>query len=166
MDLEEASVRANIALTQKKVLNEIDDDEYGQSEEYIALCTDVDKVTLKLLYNKICDGRLDAALGLIQRLHLEDTFDVAIKMADRHRQNKLASLIEEEKLRRFSAEEGEDGDYDDYEGASSILMDRFDHASRGSSQISPESSQFQQKKRSMVLQEREMETVTKKHRTD
>ena len=142
----------------------MDDGEYGQSEEYVSLLTEVDKVTLKLLYNKICDGQLDAALGLAQRLHMEDTFEVAIKMADRHRQNKLASLIEDEKLRRYPEEEDVDDGYDDgnYEsGATSThLMDRFENAS---SQISPEAGL---NKRSMVSHGSEAETVTKKHRFD
>jgi hypothetical protein len=41
LDLEEASVRTNLALSQKKLLNEMDDDLYEESEEYRTLCKNV-----------------------------------------------------------------------------------------------------------------------------
>lgn len=41
MDLEEASVRSNLALSQKKLIHELDGELYDESEEYRALCTDV-----------------------------------------------------------------------------------------------------------------------------
>lgn len=98
-------------------------------------------MTLKLIYNKICDGQLDAALGLVARLHLEETFNVAIKMAERFRHNKLSDFIEEEMLRRFPPDQDDgnnnpygDGD-DQYDDA--YTDDRHDILS-SSSQISPE----------------------------
>ena len=124
-----------------------------------------DKVTLKLLYNKICDGQLDAALGLVNRLHLEETFDVAIKMADRHRQNDLAEKIENEKVRRFAPveeEEGYDDDNDDSYGATSTHLDRYE----ASSQISPEAAQTQKTKKRLMRNQERGQIATKKHRFD
>ncbi|KAL3940297.1 MAG: hypothetical protein SGARI_001024 [Bacillariaceae sp.] len=189
LDLEEASVRANLALSQKKLVNEMDGDAYEDDDEYQALCTDVvrihaccsggtrcwplcasfsqsifsflhifcilqDKVTLKLLYNKICAGQLDAALGLVYRLHKEETFDVAIKMADRHRQNGLAERIEDEKYRRFPPIEEEQGDYEDEDdyGANttnSTHLERYE----SSSQISPEAGQTLKLKKRLLMKE-------------
>ncbi|KAG7356256.1 minichromosome loss protein Mcl1 related protein [Nitzschia inconspicua] len=162
MDLEEASVRANLALSQKKLINELDGEMYDESDEYRALCTDVDKVTLKLIYNKICDGQLDAALGLVARLHLEETFTIAIKMADRFRHNKLSDYIEEEMLRRFPPSDGEDDGYDDNDAHHDDVYtdDRFDKLS-GSSQISPEA----QPKRA-VQSEDGIAVISKKRRYD
>ena len=41
LDLEEASVRSNLALSQNKLINEMNGDAYEESDEYQSLCTDV-----------------------------------------------------------------------------------------------------------------------------
>lgn len=46
LDLEEASVRANLALSQKKLVHELDGELYEESEEYRSLCTDVVRTIL------------------------------------------------------------------------------------------------------------------------
>ena len=58
-------------------------------------------------------GKLERALDLVDRLHLEKSFDLAMKIADHH--HKLVDLIEEAKERRFG---GQDDDEDDDQGAS------------------------------------------------
>lgn len=44
-------------------------------------------------------GKLERALDLVDRLHLEKSFDLAIRLADHNR--KLVELIEEAKNRNF-----------------------------------------------------------------
>ena len=93
-----------------------------------------------MIYNKICDGQLDAVLGLVGRLHLEETFNVAIKMAERFRHNELSDLIEETMQQRFPQEHDEnDQSYEDGGDEFDVYTDdRVDKFS-SSSQISPES---------------------------
>jgi hypothetical protein len=187
LDLEEASVRTNLALSQKKLLNEMDGDLYEESEEYRTLCKNVvrpshlvkkkctywrnvshsdsslflivqDKVTLKLIYNKICDGQLDAALGLVARLHLLETFDVAIKMSERFRHNKLSNCIEDEMFRRFPPNEPEM----DVHRTDDDSDDPYEHLSPGtrSSQVSPEA----QPQRHDVQHPDSFQVISKKRR--
>ncbi len=47
-------------------------------------------------------GKLERALDLVERLHLEKSFDLAMVLADDHR--KLLNLIEDAKERRFGGE--------------------------------------------------------------
>jgi chromosome transmission fidelity protein 4 len=56
-------------------------------------------------------GKLERALDLVERLHLEKSFDLAMKIADHHR--KLVDLIEDAKDRRFGNEDDYDDDEDD-----------------------------------------------------
>jgi hypothetical protein len=63
-----------------------------------------DKVTLKLFAATVDDGKLEAALELVNRLHLEKSYDLAIRLADRH--DKLADMIEDAKERKFGYDEG------------------------------------------------------------
>ena len=46
-------------------------------------------------------GKLERALDLVERLHLEKSFEIAMTIADHHR--KLVDLIEDVKERRFSS---------------------------------------------------------------
>jgi hypothetical protein len=48
-------------------------------------------------------GKLERALDLVERLHLEKSFEIAMTIADHHR--KLVDLIEDVKERRFSSME-------------------------------------------------------------
>jgi hypothetical protein len=54
-------------------------------------------------------GKLERALDLVDRLHLEKSYDLAMTIADKHR--KLVSLIEDKKTHRFRSY-GEDEDED------------------------------------------------------
>lgn len=80
-------------------------------------------------------------------------------MAERFRHNKLSDYIEEEMLRRFPPEDGQNDGYDD-EHYEAHTDDRFDKLS-SSSQISPEAHP----KRSN-LQEEGIRAVSKKRRFD
>jgi hypothetical protein len=112
--LEENSVWANLALTQKKIVNEIfpvnADEKDILDEEYDSLCAQVvriwfvvscmanwssssngslysyqcqDKVTLKLFMAIATAGKLEMDLDLVDRLHLEKSFGIAMTVADR-----------------------------------------------------------------------------------
>jgi chromosome transmission fidelity protein 4 len=90
-------------------------------------------------------GKLEAALDLIDRLHLETSYNLAIQLADRH--HKLADMIEEAKLRRFA--DNDDDGYDDEEdgGPSSTFMDRIEEGTEGGKRnISPDSTIVQKKR--------------------
>lgn len=126
--LEEISVRANLALTQKKIINEIfpvnADEKDILDEEYDSLCAQVvriwfvvscmanwssssnaslysyqcqDKVTLKLFMAIATAGKLKMALDLVDRLHLEKSFDIAMTVADRLNHRNLSDRIDEKK---------------------------------------------------------------------
>jgi hypothetical protein len=83
-------------------------------------------------------------LGLVARLHLQESLDVAIKMSDRFRHNKLSDCIEDEMQRRFSPHTDQfgmdDHPYDD--GGDVQYDDRCDKRSSNnnssSSQVTPE----------------------------
>jgi chromosome transmission fidelity protein 4 len=57
-------------------------------------------------------GKLERALDVVERLHLEKSFDLAMKIADHHR--KLVDLIEEAKEGRFGGEEYPNDHEDDH----------------------------------------------------
>ncbi|CAJ1946833.1 unnamed protein product [Cylindrotheca closterium] len=96
--LEELSIRSNLALSQKRAL-EIDEDD----EEYVGLCAQVDKVTLKLFVGMMDEGKVERALDLIDRLHLPKSYEIAARMAEHNR--KVADLIEDAKHKNFPQEE-------------------------------------------------------------
>jgi hypothetical protein len=58
-------------------------------------------VTLKMFAGIVEAGKFERALDLVERLHLEKSFEIAMTIADHHR--KLVDLIEDVKERRFSA---------------------------------------------------------------
>ena len=59
-----------------------------------------DKVTLKLFAASVQAGKLERALDLVERLHIEKSFDLAMVIADSHR--RLVDLIEQAKDNRFA----------------------------------------------------------------
>lgn len=61
-----------------------------------------DKVTLKIFAGTVEAGKLERALDLVERLHLEKSYDLAMTIADNHR--KLVDRIEEAKDRRFGSD--------------------------------------------------------------
>lgn len=81
------------------------------------------------LFAAFVDGnKLERALDLVDRLHLEMSYDLAIQLAGRH--DKLADSIEEAKYRRFSIENAEHHSDDD------VLSEEDDK------QYSPETTKF------------------------
>jgi chromosome transmission fidelity protein 4 len=105
---------------------------------------------LKLFAATVDAENLEGALDLVDRLHLEKSFNLAIRLADHHR--KLADLIEDAKDRRFAPEEEEDSPED------TTFMDRL----APSRQISPDASLGIKIKRSMGHQQENL--IAKKHR--
>jgi chromosome transmission fidelity protein 4 len=88
-------------------------------------------------------GKVERALDLVDRLHLEKSYDLAIQLADHHR--KLADLIEDAKERKFAEDDEEEDEYDDNGSPRNSFVDRLAPAS----QISPDASQTFKIKRSM-----------------
>ena len=107
-------------------------------------------MTLKLFAAMVDANKLERALDLVDRLHLEKSYDLAIQLADR--QHKLADLIEEARDRRFGAdddEEEEEPECDDEleeEGDPHSPGTTFIDRLSTSRQISPESSQNHSKR--------------------
>ncbi|GKY95432.1 hypothetical protein MPSEU_000504700 [Mayamaea pseudoterrestris] len=109
--LEELSVRADMAFNQKKLVHMLLGDEDEETEtEMRTISAQLDKVTLKMFASMVEAGKLERALDLVDRLHMEKSFDLGMKIADRH--HKLVDLIEEAKERRFGRD---DHDQDDQE---------------------------------------------------
>jgi chromosome transmission fidelity protein 4 len=69
----------------------------------------------------IAAGKLERALDLTERLHLEKSFDLAMTIADNHR--KLVSLIEKSKEKKFELR-FHDEDIDTVENSSFPWTDR------------------------------------------
>ena len=68
-------------------------------------------MTLKLFAAMVDSSKLERALDLVDRLHLEVSYNLAIQIADRH--DKLADLIEEARDRKYRAADSEDKGLDD-----------------------------------------------------
>lgn len=103
---EEASVRANIALDQRKLHDDIlvsagKMNSEDVEEEYDMMCRQVDKITLKLFNTFITARKVERALDLASRFHTEKTFDIAITAADRMGLGRLCERIEELKNQKF-----------------------------------------------------------------
>lgn len=104
--MDEICVRANLALENKKFLQDLEvsanptvadelDDEYNQA------CAKVDKVTLKLYFTHLQNGKLENAYDLAQRLHLEKSFEIAMEAADRSGYSRLSDRIHDVREHRF-----------------------------------------------------------------
>lgn len=129
---EEASVRANIALDQRKLyddalVSEGKADSQDIEEEYDMMCRQVDKITLKLFNTFITARKVERALDLANRFHTEKTYDIAIMAADRMNLGRLCEKIEELKNQKFpplDEDFGDEGSYDS--GMDERGIDRFD----------------------------------------
>jgi hypothetical protein len=91
---------------------------------------------LKLFVATLEAGKVERALDLVDRLHLEKSFDLAIRFADHNR--KLVDLIEDAKERKFLVEDEVEAEMEFNEESSptTAFMDRL----APSSQISPDAS--------------------------
>ena len=146
--MEEVAVRANMALEHKNFMNHFESN-YGSADaeklehQYDEICAQVDKITLKLLFKKIEGAKLEAALDLVHRLHLEKSFEIAMDVADRSRHRKLSDkiyAIMEEKFN--SKEDDDDGSIDDesYNGSITAFARNQDFDKRGIN-VSPEAAE-------------------------
>lgn len=75
-----------------------------------------DKVTIKTFAATIEAGKLERALDLVNRLHLKQSYDIAMTLAANHR--KMVELIEKAKKLKFAsvnANASSDADDDDDE---------------------------------------------------
>ena len=92
---------------------------------------------MKLFASTLDAGKVERALDLIDRLHLEKSYDLAIRLADHNR--KLVDLIEDAKDRKFMVEDELDtneGEYFEEDSPTTTFMDRL----APSKQISPDAS--------------------------
>lgn len=84
-------------------------------------------------------GKLDRALDLVDRLHNEKSYDLAMAIADSHR--KLVDMIEDRKYAKFGGQSDEEED-DDFEDAPD-----FTEQTGGRRRISPDSTMARMGKR-------------------
>lgn len=97
--LEDLSLRSNMALTQKIFVDEnnlnrdIGLDMDDLEKEHNLLRKQVDKVTIKLFAAMVDNGKFDNALELVNRLHSEKSYEIAMVYADRQNE-RLAKRIE------------------------------------------------------------------------
>lgn len=105
-------MRANLALNQKKLVvansASLGFDVSELEDEYNGLCAQVDKVTLKLFMATVEAGKLERSLDLVERLHLEKSFEIAITVAERMNYRILSDKIESYMHRRFATDDTDD----------------------------------------------------------
>ena len=68
-------------------------------------------------------GKLERALDLVEKLHLEKSFDLAMRIADAHR--KLVDFIEDAKDRKFGVPDDQSYE-DDYETSQEFSEEQSD----------------------------------------
>ena len=89
-------------------------------------------------------GKLERALDLVDRLHLEKSYDLAMRIADKY--TKLVDLIEDARDNRFPPEEEDglddeqDDGYDEAEDGYVVNSSPQGKSAQASRRISPESS--------------------------
>ena len=151
-NLEELTLRSVMALDQQKArddrlvaLGEADAED--AEEDYDASAQVVDKVTLKLFTEVAKAGKVERALDVARRLHLERSLDLAVRMADRVGQQRLADRIEDVRAGRFPAPAEDDeeddggsfgGDYGDAADDEERITSRAQLMERNNSRVSPE----------------------------
>jgi hypothetical protein len=146
-----------LALNQKKLVvsksASLGFDASELEDEYNGLCAQVDKVTLKLFMATVEAGKLERSLDLVDRLHLEKSFEIAITVAERMNYSILSDKIESFMHRRFAVDDEDDygvADTDDLFPDSQddpIAETRAPH--RPSRNISPESQIIPRTKRNI-----------------
>jgi chromosome transmission fidelity protein 4 len=160
--VEELSVRALVTLHQRKAVQQAlhpgsgggsGEEAAGEDEdfakEYHALSAQVDKVTLKFFASLIEADKQERALDLVERLHLERSFDLAMKIAGRH--SKLVDRIEEARDRKFPVDDEEEEEeevvVDEHESVPPEATSSHQYHTMPSSRVSPESAVNRNKKR-------------------
>lgn len=169
--MEELNVRSIMALTQKRFIQEIEFGDGADDDELLKMTAQVvssivyfltcalddtwtshdtfqsflqDKLTLKYFSAMVDANKVERALDLVDRLHLEVSYNLAIQLAGRH--DKLADAIERARDVKFSDEEDPNNEEEDPEspGATTYL----DHL-KGSRQVSPDVGHSSKMKRDM-----------------
>merc|ERR1740139_458386 len=126
--LEEVYIRAKMALRQKKIMNEVriveGEDSDDLQDEYDTLSAKLDKVTIKLFHAACEAGKVERALDLCSRLHVEKSFEIVLQVADRFNFGQLITQVElvrdqvfppDEELDQEQELEPEHEEYDDAE---------------------------------------------------
>jgi chromosome transmission fidelity protein 4 len=120
-----------------------------------------DKVTLKLFMAIATAGKLEMALDLVDRLHLEKSFDIAMTVADRVNHRNLSDRIEEKKELRFMVDDQlDDGVETGFqaqfsESPTDDYSDEEETASRR--RITPDANQSRKSKRADAFDDDETE---------
>lgn len=96
-------------------------------------------------------GKLESALDLVDRFHLERSFDVAVTMSDRLNHQKLSDRIEDKKEIRFAVDDGMEDDniQDDYGAPFGKYASDNEDESVSGRRISPDGTSSRGIKRSM-----------------
>jgi len=143
--MEEVSLRANLALSHKSFLNEflagndVSVDNEEMQSEYDTMCAQVDKITLKLFFSFLSAGKTERGLDMVNRLHLEKSFDIAFTAADRLGHQRLGDRIFDKKNEKFKDDDFDDNQsYDESIMSASERHHRRDDESIMSSVITPE----------------------------
>jgi len=143
--MEEVSLRANLALSHKSFLNEflagndVSVDNEEMQSEYDTMCAQVDKITLKLFFSFLSAGKTERGLDMVNRLHLEKSFDIAFTAADRLGHQRLGDRIFAKKNEKFKEDDFDDNQsYDESIMSASERHHRRDDESIMSSVITPE----------------------------
>lgn len=123
--LEEVYIRAKAALRQKKIMNEFKSSEGADpnqlEDEYDKLSAQLDKVTIKLFLAACETGKVERALDLCSRLHLDQSFGIVLQVADRFNFGKLIEQIGLVRDQMFPLDQGNGGEdekhvYDEDDG--------------------------------------------------
>ena len=111
---------------------------------------------MKLFASTLDAGKAERALDLVDRLHLEKSYDLAMRLADSNR--KLVDLIEDAKFKRFAVDDDDD-DADEFDtedvdynkdSPPTVRNTAFLDKLNKSRQISPEFSHQSMKKRTKI----------------
>jgi len=116
--LEEVSARANLALDHKNFLNDFNvnsgsADADAVDTKFNEICAQVDKLNLQLFIQMAQASKLEAALDLVNRFHLEKSFELAMNAADKLNYRKLSDRIYDMMGQKYSSNQ-DDEDLDDH----------------------------------------------------
>jgi chromosome transmission fidelity protein 4 len=100
----------------------------------------VDKVTLKLFISMAEAGKVERALDLSRRLHLEQSFDIAMTVADQTNLRKLSDKIFTIKEERFNNELSDDEEEEVARDFDADYESDYEPSSQGQRKVTPDIS--------------------------
>ena len=103
--MEELTVRASIAISQKRE-REVIEGEEEDTDELTEKAKEVDKVILKTFAKLRENNKQERALDMARRLHTEPAYDLAIRLAANR--ERLVELIEDAQDAKFGSPEEDD----------------------------------------------------------